>query len=142
LRENRPEGKEAIVSASTVDLVDRAYRLRKARTKIDELIDLVEKDLIRRGRGDYTGTDPSKVAKVIIPSAPEPGYKLEASNEGAARKLAVGKFSDVFVRKVSYSPCKAFAAVCEKLFTPARCEKLLTLCRVDRATQSPYVKFE
>lgn len=132
---------EASASLTPEQLVDDAYRLRSEIAYRLEQLGRCEALLIALGRGDYTGTDASKVAKVIVPAAPEPGYKLDPSQRDRAREIAGEQFSDVFTRKVSYSPCKAFGEVVAKLFTPAKAEKLLALCRVIRETQSPYVKF-
>jgi hypothetical protein len=122
-------------------LVDAAYRLRSEIADRETQLREVCEALVSRGRGDHSGTHVSRVAKVIVPAAPEPGYKLEKEKEDRAREIAGEQFSDVFTRKVSYAPCKAFGEVVAKLFTPAKAEKLLALCRVERETQIPYVKF-
>jgi len=127
--------------AAATALVDEAYEVNAAilakQTRLNEICD----SLIKLGKGNYVGTNPAQVAKVIVPSAPEPGYKLEADNEARAREIAGDQFAEVFTRKVTFAPCKAFAEICKKLLTPAKAKKLTELCLVKRKTQDAYVNF-
>ncbi|HKP93452.1 MAG TPA: hypothetical protein VJS88_06115 [Chthoniobacterales bacterium] len=126
---------------SATELIDEAYAvhavLATSKTRLDE----ISAALIALGKGKYSGTNPEHVATVIVPSAPEAGYKLESKNEARARDIAGKNFGIVFDRKISFAPCKAFVEICAKVLTPAKREKLLALCRVTRKTQDPYVNF-
>jgi hypothetical protein len=122
-------------------LVDEAYAVHATLAAGQARLDEICGQLIALGRGDYAGSDPAKVAKVIVPSAPTPGYKLEPDNEERAREIAGENFGEVFVRKVTFSCEKAFEVVCQKFLTPAKAKKLLALCLVKRKTQDPYVNF-
>lgn len=128
------------MSADVQQLVDKAHQLRGAREKLDALIEANDAKLIALGAGKYVGNDPELAVTVIVPAAPSPSFKLDPKQLDQARELAGESFRDVFDRKVVFSPCKAFAEVVRKFFTPAKAEKLIALCRVQREQQRPYVK--
>jgi hypothetical protein len=132
-------------AASAEGLVIDAFKLRRRMAADAERLEAIEQQIIALGAGDYAGGGDS--LKVIGAVAGAPGmvfYVLDGQDEEEAKKLAGEAFADLFLRKITFSPCEGFALVLPKLVTPAKARKLELLCkRVGKAASGKraYVRY-
>lgn len=137
---------EAKPSVTVSPLVAEAKALMKQRDELHAKILLLEGRIINLGAGTYSDGAGSncQVIGASAGSVGDPTYQLANESEEDARKLAAGKFSDLFDRHVYFTPCKGFVDVAPKLLTPAKARDLIALCYVPGSISSgrrAYIKW-